>query len=42
MRRCNSYVGAACINGICPNALRSEDIEQYKDIYGTTRKQRCD
>ena len=42
MRRCNSYVGAACVNGICPNALRSEDIEQYKDIYGTTRKQRCD
>lgn len=42
MRRCNSYVGVACINGLCPNALRNEDIDEYKDIYGTTRKQRCD
>jgi hypothetical protein len=42
MKRCNSYVGVACIDGHCPNALRNEDIEEYKDIYGTTRKQRCD
>ena len=42
MRRCNSYVGIACVNGTCPNALRNEDIDVYKDIYGTTRKQRCD
>ena len=39
---CKSYVGVACVNGSCPNALRDEDIEAYKDIYGTTRKQRCD
>lgn len=42
MKRCKSYVGVACINGLCPNALRNEDIDAYKDIYGTTRKQRCD
>ena len=42
MRRCKSYVGVACVSGTCPNALRNEDIEAYKDIYGTTRKQRCD
>ena len=42
MRRCKSYVGVACVNGTCPNALRNEDIEAYIDIYGTKRKQRCD
>ena len=29
---CKSYVGVACVNGSCPNALRNEDIEAYKDI----------
>ena len=43
-RKCNpyrSYVGVACIDGHCPNALRNEDIDAYRDIYGTARKQQC-
>lgn len=42
MKRCKSYVGVTCINGSCPNVLRNEDIDEYRDTYGTTRKQRCD
>jgi hypothetical protein len=29
---CKSYVGVACVNGSCPNALRNEDIEAYKEV----------
>lgn len=42
MKSCKHYIGVACVTGYCPNALRYEDMDSYKDIYGTTRKQRCD
>ena len=40
-KKCSSYVGVACVNGSCPNALREENPEYYADCYGTFKRQQC-
>ena len=41
MKKCGDYCGVACIDGSCPNALREENPEYYKDCYGTLKKMQC-
>ena len=38
---CSDYVGVACVNGSCPNALLYDEPQLYADIYGTYKETKC-
>ena len=41
MSKCSGYCGVACIDGSCPNALRENNPEYFRDCYGSMKKIQC-